>query len=364
MTAASTDLPLALPCRGATSATHLAVDVAAVLDRLGVAEAAGDLGDAVEAAHRGRRVVALDGCASACRARLLAARGAVGAQSLNLADLSADGGGPSDDVLRLAHAAAARLQRPSPLPPPGRVRRPARTPEAGRHRRAHDVGDYLLAIDALGSASVACGAVGADAPTLAAHVSLLVGVSRPSAGEALARLEAKGLVARGGQKEVLLTGRGRVAADRVVRRQRLLERFVVDYLGYPPGESFERARMIGRAFDGDAIERLHARLCEPERCPHGWPVDPPTARAESERLTTLLAVPAGERARVVRIVEQDQPVACRLFDLGVAPGVDLAVERRSERLGVSVRIDGARRKLDADTAAAALVEATGPESAR
>lgn len=364
---ATTDLPLVLPCRGGTSATRLAEEVAEALARLGAAETTGDAARALAAARQGRRVVALDGCASACRARLLEAQGVRARPALNLAELGGDPGAASAaDVGRLAREAADELQqrRRTPAPARPRIRRPAVPSAAPPSKRAHDVNDYLLALDALSSTSVECGAVAADAPTLAAHVSLLLGVSRPSAGEALARLQARGLVARGVQKQIVLTPRGRLAADRIVHRHRLLERFAVDYLGYPPQECFERARVLERAFDDDAIERLRDKLGRPERCPHGWPVDPLVARAESEELATLFAAPVGKRVTIARIAERDDPLVRRLFEIGVTPGVEVVVERWSERTGVSLRVCGALRSIDADAATAALVYPAHPEKSR
>lgn len=363
---ATTDLPLVFPCRGGTSATRLAEEVAEALARLGAAETTGDAARALAAARQGRRVVALDGCASACRARLLEAQGVRARLALNLAELGGDSGAASAaDVGLLALEAADKLRqrRRTPSPSRTRIRRPAVPSAAPPAKRPHDVNDYLLAIDALSSTSVECGAVAADAPTLAAHVSLLLGVSRPSAGEALARLQARGLVARGVQKQIVLTLRGRLAADRIVHRHRLLERFVVDYLGYPPHECFERAQVLERAFDDDGIERLRDKLDRPERCPHGWPVDPVVARAENAVLATLLAVPLGIRATVVRIVERDAALVRRLFEVGVVPGVEVVVERRSERLGLSLRVGGESRQINGETATAAFVDSTHPEGA-
>lgn len=353
----STDRPLVVPCRGATSATELAAAVAAQLDRLGAAEASGDVDAALAAACQGRRVVALDGCASACRARLFEARGVRTWRVLNIGELAA--GGETDAAL-LARAAADRLRRRPPPQSPARTRagRPTgpRVPRSAP--RTHDANDYLLALDALASTSVSCGAVADDAPTLAAHVSQLLGVSRPSAGEMLARLEERGLVARGAQKQVVLTQHGRLAADRVVRRHRLLERFAVDYLGYRVEECFGQALVLERGFDDDAVERLRERLGAPERCPHGWPVDPLAARAESEGLATLLALPAGSRATVARIAERDGMLVGSLLSVGLHPGAGVAIEDR-ERDRVVVRLDGALRWLDAESATAVLARPDG-----
>ena len=60
----------------------------------------------------------------------------------------------------------------------------------------------------------------------------MLGVSRASAGEMLKRLEAEGLVERGEQKEAILTPEGAERARRVVRKHRIIERFLTDFMGY------------------------------------------------------------------------------------------------------------------------------------
>src|ERR1044072_5249286 len=74
-------------------------------------------------------------------------------------------------------------------------------------------------------------------PTLASRVAEMLGVSRASAGEMLKRLEAEGLVERGEHKEALLTDAGRARAERVVRKHRIIERLLTDFMGYTPAES-------------------------------------------------------------------------------------------------------------------------------
>src|ERR687894_2324481 len=110
-------------------------------------------------------------------------------------------------------------------------------------------------------------------PTLAVRVADMLGVSRASAGEMLKRLEAEGLVERGEQKEAILTPKGRELAERVVRRHRLIERLLTDFMGYTPAEAHEQADLLGDTFTDEMIERIAERLGNPERCPHGWPVD-------------------------------------------------------------------------------------------
>ncbi len=354
---AETRIPIAISCDGGTPAARLAAHLVASLDELGAAEATPDIEDAVAAARAGRDVVALNGCQSACRSRVLDARG-VRARALDVAELRATVDPTYEkDPAQLAVEAAAQLHSGRLLRPP-RPSRPHRPAAATRAKRAHTVADYLLAIDALASTSVECGALAAEAPTLAAHVSRLLGVSRASAGEMLARLESDELVERSERKELLLTATGRVTADRAVSRHRLLERLASDFLGYPPAECYERARLLDDAFDPDAIERARRALGDPQRCPHGWPIDPGRARAESRELTTLAALADGAEATIVRIAEHDGALISRLDGLGLVPEAAVTVERHEHQaMRISVRTGGWTGRLDPAAAAGIFVRA-------
>ena len=106
---------------------------------------------------------------------------------------------------------------------------------------------------------------------IAARVAEMLGVSRASAGEMLKRLEAEGLVERGEQLEAILTPEGAERAKRVVRKHRIIERFLTDFMGYTAAESHVHADELGDTFTDEMIERINERLGRPDRCPHGWP---------------------------------------------------------------------------------------------
>jgi DtxR family Mn-dependent transcriptional regulator len=250
---------------------------------------------------------------------------------------------------RLADDVARRLGGSSAPVTLARPRKP-RQRAAAASRRPHSLDDYLLAIDALTSPIAACGALIADVPTLAAHVSGLLGVSRPSAGEMLIRMEESGLVRPGAGRELLLTASGRAAADRATRRHRLLEVFTASFLRYPLQESYERARTLDSAFDNDLLEHLSAALGDPARCPHGWPVDPAAARAEGDTLASLTALGPGEPAIVARVSENDASLE-RLVELRVVPGARVAAQAGRGLFGVEGRVV----YLDDEPASAVLV---------
>src|SRR2546430_12877816 len=121
----------------------------------------------------------------------------------------------------------------------------------------------------------------------------MLGVSRASAGEMLKRLERDGLIERGEHKEALLTATGRKRAERVVRKHRIIERLLTDFMGYTAAEAHVHADELGDTFTDDMVGRIEERLGNPQRCPHGWPVDPPVEQAENEELAPLSELEAG-----------------------------------------------------------------------
>ena len=105
----------------------------------------------------------------------------------------------------------------------------------------HSVDEYLETIYFLAFPIGEYMPVGSGSPTLASRVAEMLGVSRASAGEMLKRLEADGLIERGEQKEALLTATGRERAERVVRKHRIIERLLTDFMGYTAAEAHVHA---------------------------------------------------------------------------------------------------------------------------
>jgi DtxR family Mn-dependent transcriptional regulator len=181
---------------------------------------------------------------------------------------------------------------------------------------------------------------------IAARVAEMLGVSRASAGEMLKRLESEGLVERGDQKEALLTPAGTERAERVVRKHRIIERFLTDFMGYTAAESHVHADELGDTFTDEMIERINDRLGHPDRCPHGWPVEPDTEQAENADLLALADLEPGRSAEIVRLAEHDGDLLHWFYDEGLVPGT--SVEVRGESPGgdeLEIAIAGAERPI-------------------
>jgi DtxR family Mn-dependent transcriptional regulator len=182
----------------------------------------------------------------------------------------------------------------------------------------------------------------------------MLGVSRASAGEMLKRLEREGLVRRGEHKEALLTTKGRARAEQVVRKHRIIERLLTDFMGYTAAEAHVHADELGDTFSDEMIERVAERLGNPERCPHGWPVDPDFEQAENEELVALAELEEGSRAEIVRLAEHDGDLLHWFYDQGFEPGRTLQMKAADPAAGgFRVKL-GSREETIAERAAAGL----------
>ena len=193
-------------------------------------------------------------------------------------------------------------------------------------------------------------------PTLAVRVADMLGVSRASAGEMLKRLENEGLVERGEQKEAILTPKGREVAERVVRRHRIIERLLTDFMGYTPAESHVQADVLGDTFTDEMIERIAERLGHPERCPHGWPVNTEFEQAENRELEPLAELEPGTRAEVVRLAEHDGDLLHWYYEEGLVPGTAIELRDVEPDAGrFTIRVDGDERPIGEKAAAGLFV---------
>jgi DtxR family transcriptional regulator, Mn-dependent transcriptional regulator len=189
---------------------------------------------------------------------------------------------------------------------------------------------------------------------IAARVAEMLGVSRASAGEMLKRLEADGLVERGEQKEAILTEAGIERAEKVVRKHRLIERFLTDFMGYTAAESHVHADELGDTFSEDMVERINERLGKPQRCPHGWPVDPEFEQSENRELAALTDLEPGATAEIVRLAEHDGDLLHWFYSEGFVPGTRVELRETQPAAGqLKVSLNGSERAI-AERAAAGL----------
>ena len=225
--------------------------------------------------------------------------------------------------------------------------------------QGHSIDEYLETIYFLAFPIGEYRPLGSGSLTLSARVAEMLGVSRASAGEMLKRLEVEGLIERGERKEALLTEAGRARAERVVRKHRIIERLLTDFMGYTAAEAHVHADELGDTFTDEMVDRIATRLGNPERCPHGWPVDTVFEQAENRELAPLSDLGAGARATIVRLAEHDGDLLHWFYDQGLEPGREIEVRDTHPAAGqITVTLNGDERAVGEKAAAGLFVRPT------
>ena len=219
----------------------------------------------------------------------------------------------------------------------------------------HSIDDYLETIYFLAFPIGEYRPETKGSPTLAVRVADMLGVSRASAGEMLKRLEAEGLVERGEHKEAILTEQGREIAERVVRKHRIIERLLTDFMGYTAAEAHVHADELGDTFTDEMVERIAERLGDPDRCPHGWPIDTDFEQRENRELQPLDDLEPGSRAEIVRLAEHDGSLLHWYYDEGLVPGTQIELREADDGRFV-LRVNGSERAIEEREAAGLYVK--------
>ncbi|MFD1860375.1 metal-dependent transcriptional regulator [Aeromicrobium camelliae] len=194
-----------------------------------------------------------------------------------------------------------------------------------------------------------------DEPISSRALAQRLGQSPSTVSETVKKLTQQGLLTHERYGDVELTDAGRRAALAMVRRHRLIETFLVDYLGYGWDEVHDEAEVLEHAVSDLFMERLATALGDPTRDPHGDPI--PTASGELPDLEARqLSEVDGGRVRVARVSDADPALLRFLTDQGIGLDVVLDVHERHEYAGtMKVSVAGVERDLGLPAAEAIWV---------
>ncbi|MEA2616385.1 MAG: DtxR family transcriptional regulator, Mn-dependent transcriptional regulator [Chloroflexota bacterium] len=186
-----------------------------------------------------------------------------------------------------------------------------------------------------------------------------LGVSAPTVSVNLQRLERDGWVGIARDRSVSLTPRGEEVAARIVRRHRLLERWLTDVLGLDWATADREAGRLAHGFSDLVLERLNSHLGEPVTCPHGntIPGRPPRLH-ELIALADLEPNTPARIARISEVAEHEAPELLRLLDThGLVPGAEVEIAEMDGGAGaLAVSVGGHHVALGTSKARAIWVE--------
>ena len=122
------------------------------------------------------------------------------------------------------------------------------------------------------------------------------------------------------RRELKLTELGRRAALDVLRRHRVVERFLVDVLRMDWSEVHPEAEQLEHAISTKVLERMEALLGHPTRDPHGDPIPAADGSMAGDPVMPVHKLEVGQTAVVVRVMDQAPEFLNLLADHGIRPG--------------------------------------------
>ena len=158
----------------------------------------------------------------------------------------------------------------------------------------------------------------AGLPMTGANIARAMQLSPPTVHEMVGRLERDGYITRASDKVISFTENGREHAEAIVRRHRLIERFLTDVLGIPWDEVHEEAERLEHAMSPVLEERMLAAIGDARTCPHGHPIDV-GSRIPS---VPLADVEVGASVTIVRFENEAEDLLHYLKAAGLDPGLD------------------------------------------
>jgi DtxR family Mn-dependent transcriptional regulator len=178
----------------------------------------------------------------------------------------------------------------------------------------------------------------AGLPMTGANVARAMQLSAPTVHEMIGRLESDGYITRGRDRAIAFTESGAAHAEGIVRRHRLIERFLTDILGIPWDEVHEEAERLEHAMSPVLEQRMLAAIGDAKTCPHGHPI-----RAGARLAGVPLAdVEIGASVRILRFENEAEDLLHYLKASGLEPGLEGTLVERDDEQVVLESADGQR----------------------
>src|SRR3954462_7639527 len=155
-------------------------------------------------------------------------------------------------------------------------------------------------------------------PITGANIARAMQLSAPTVHEMLGRLESDGYVTRNDDKSLAFTDSGHDHASQIVRRHRLIERFLTDIFDIPWDQVHEEAERLEHWMSPVVEERMLKAIGDAKTCPHG----PPIFEGARELGVPLADVEEGATVTVLRFENEAEDLLHYLKDSGLSPGLE------------------------------------------
>jgi len=196
-------------------------------------------------------------------------------------------------------------------------------------------------------------------PVIAAHLARWLNLQPPTVSHAMQEMQKKGYIQRGERSAITLTPEGFGLAEQIVRRHRILERFLADVVGMPWHLLHEEAVRLEHALSPAFEERIYALVGTATTCPHGNPIP-----GSDDAYTDLICLNAAEVGtlftlrRIVEEAEESTDLLRYLESNGLMPDNQFFIPDASPAYGITLRRCNHDITLSADIATVLWGEST------
>jgi DtxR family Mn-dependent transcriptional regulator len=208
-------------------------------------------------------------------------------------------------------------------------------------------------------------------PPLRARIAERLHQSGPTVSQTVARMERDGLLTVEGDRHLVLTAAGRIAAVAVMRKHRLAELLLVNVIGMPYEEAHDEACRWEHVMSDSVERKVYELLNRPTRSPYGNPIPGLTELGvpdDEEPLESAGVSSQGERnlafpgltgsvvvRRICESVQTNSDVLRQLHAAGIDPGTTVTVAQ--ERDAVTIDRSGDKIRLPREVASRVFVAA-------
>ncbi len=150
-------------------------------------------------------------------------------------------------------------------------------------------------------------------------------VSPPAVNRMVTRLRELGYLSHEPYKGIRLTPEGEREALKQLRRQRIVEAFLVNVMQFKWHEIKTEADRMAHALPDVIADRMWEMAGEPEFCPHGEPI--PSAKGELISLDDQLLInaPHNQQLVITRVRARERDRLEYIAALGLVPGTQVEI---------------------------------------
>jgi DtxR family Mn-dependent transcriptional regulator len=153
----------------------------------------------------------------------------------------------------------------------------------------------------------------------------LLDVSAPAVNRMVSKLREMGLLLHEPYQGIRLTPEGEREALKQLRRQRIVEAFLVNTMGLGWHEVHAEAARMSANLSERLIERMWQMAGKPAACPHGEPIATPEGVITPPNDILLTSAPQKTPLTVTRVRTRERDRLEYLAALGIKPGVEVEV---------------------------------------